>query len=189
MKFDQDLIENCKKGQTRAQLELFKKSYGYLMSICFRYHKDQDHARFLLNEAFYKILKGLKSYKHNAPFLPWIKRIMMNVIIDDFRKNEKNIIDIQDLQEMGNEKRNYTYNQADLEFDAEELRALLWKLPESTRQVFNMYAIDGYSHKEIAETMQISVGTSKWHVSFARKQLKEWIAEKMYTKSSKQQIS
>jgi RNA polymerase sigma-70 factor (ECF subfamily) len=104
---------------------------------------------------------------------------MINTIIDDYRKNskEKSIIQFKDIQNDGTENTWVEYNAADLEFEAEELLGFIDKLPTESKKVFVLFAIDGYSHKEIGEMLGISDGTSKWHVSFARKKLRELIAQ------------
>ncbi|MCH9822240.1 MAG: RNA polymerase sigma factor, partial [Bacteroidetes bacterium] len=108
-----------------------------------------------------------------------LKKIMINTIIDDYRKNskEKSIIQFKDIQNDGTENSWVEYNAADLKFEAEELLGFIDRLPTESKKVFVLFAVDGYSHKEIAEMLEISDGTSKWHVSFARKKLRELIAQ------------
>jgi len=126
-----------------------------------------------------KIVTKLDSFKGDRPFEAWIRRIMINTIIDDYRKNskEKSIIQFKDIQNDGTENSWVEYNAADLKFEAEELLGFIDRLPTESKKVFVLFAVDGYSHKEIAEMLEISDGTSKWHVSFARKKLRELIAQ------------
>ena len=144
-----------------------------------RYEKNKEDAEFLLNQGFMKIVTKLSTFKGDRPFEAWIRRIMINTIIDDYRKNskEKSIIQFKDIQNDGTENIWVEYNAADLEFEAEELLGFIDKLPTESKKVFVLFAIDGYSHKEISEMLGISGGTSKWHVSFARKKLRELIAK------------
>jgi RNA polymerase sigma-70 factor (ECF subfamily) len=122
------------------------------------------------------VLTNIESYKPSVPFTAWIRRIAINTAIDDFRKNSKhNLIEYSD--EISTNE-NYTINDYDLEIRAEELNNMILKLPKATKLVFNLFAIDGYSHKEIAEQLEISTNTSKWHVKEARKKLKEQILKK-----------
>ena len=122
------------------------------------------------------MLTNIESYNPSVPFTAWIRRIAINTAIDDFRKNSKhNLIEYSD--EISTNK-NYTINDYDLEIRAEELNNMILKLPKATKLVFNLFAIDGYSHKEIAEQLEISTNTSKWHVKEARKKLKEQILKK-----------
>lgn len=151
-----------------------------------RYEKDDDSAKDLLNQGFLKILTNLKKYNQDVPFEPWIKRIMINVVIDNYRKNAKYKEQIwseenEKLEYLSNETIN---NEADEQFSAEELERMIRSLPEASQKIFNLYAIDGYNHKEIAAMLKISDGTSKWHLSFARKKLKAMIKESLRTLSS-----
>jgi len=151
------------------------------MGVCVRYVKDDGEARALLNAGFLKILTKLDTYKSHVPFEAWIRRIMINTIIDQYRRDKKykeNMV-VSDLEERSETNRSVDYNYAEQHFDAEELMEYVRQLPAVSQQVFNLFAIDGYSHKEIGKMLNISVGTSKWHVSFARKTVKGMIQKKM----------
>lgn len=151
------------------------------MGVCVRYVKDDGEARALLNAGFLKILTKLDSYKSHVPFEAWTRRIMINTIIDQYRKDKKyrEQIIVTDLEEAGETNHSVDYNYAEQHFDAEELMEYVRQLPPVSQQVFNLFAIDGYSHKEISKMLKISVGTSKWHVSFARKTVIELIEKKV----------
>ena len=180
MLVNQTLINECLKNNRKAQFELYQICYGVLMSICYRYRANKEDAEELLNQGFLKVLLNLDKYNVKVPFEAWIRRIMVNTIIDEFRKSkkEKEHLNYADFQEETYLDNRVDFNLADLNFEAEELLNMLNKLPEMSRKVFNLYAIDGYAHKEIAEMLTISVGTSKWHVSFARAELKKMINNK-----------
>ena len=175
------LIQDCIKGDRRAQFKLYKACYSVLMGICMRYKRDEDEAKAVLNVGFLKILKNLSKYGQKGSFEAWIKRIMINTIIDEFRKNRKvkELIAYTDFSEQEFSTDWIDFNEADKQFDAEELEAIIKQLPPVSQKVFNLFAIDGYSHKEIAKMLNISVGTSKWHLSFARKKLQEWLKQNM----------
>lgn len=181
MKVDQKLISSCKKQERKAQFELYKNCYGVLMGICLRYHKNKEDAQAILNVGFLKILNGLVKYDPTVPFEAWIRRIMINTIIDQYRKERKNreYIEYADFQENDTGIQEVDFNEAEKRFNAEQLEKMIHQLPNVSQQVFNLHAIDGYSHKEIAEKMGMSVGTSKWHVSHARKELKKMIELKL----------
>lgn len=179
---DQKLINACKNNNRKAQFELFKLCYGTLMAVCLRYERNKEDAQALVNEGFLKIVTGLDKYHTHTPFEAWIRRIMINTIIDKHRKNKKDkehleYTDFADDPVL--ESRSVDFNEAALKFDAEELEEMVKELPNVTRKVFNMHVIDGYSHKEIAAELDISVGTGKWHVSNARKLLKKKLEKKM----------
>jgi len=141
------------------------------MSVAYRYKKNEEDASALSNEAFLKILTNIEKYNSNSPFESWIRRIAINTAIDDYRKNKKR-------EEMFEAEDNFegleevTYNEVDDTIEAEELNNMILALPKATRVVFNLFAVDGYSHKEITEELGIGLETSKWHMKEARKRLK-----------------
>lgn len=176
------LITACKARDRRAQHELYKQCFGILMGVCRRYTRQEQDAVSLVNAGYFKVLTQLEKYKTHVPFEAWVRRIMINTCIDEFRKNKRRQahIDYRDFQESHEQNNSgIDLNEADLRFDAEAVEQMIRVLPEMTREVFNLFAIDGYSHKEIAAQMGISVGTSKWHVSTARKKLKKMMNEKL----------
>ncbi len=172
MPISKEILDGCQGNDRQCQKILYEQYYPFLLGICYRYVQDVNDARFLVNEGFFKILTRLEKYDRNIPFEIWIRRVMVNTVIDHFRKNakRKNLVAIQEdgyHQQIPGE-----LNFAEIEVEAEHLRQMLQQVPEVSRKVFNLFAIDGYSHKEIAEIMQITEGTSKWHVSSARQVLR-----------------
>ena len=149
-----------------------------MLSICLRYERNKEDADFMLNQGFMKVLTKLNQYSQDKPFEAWLRRIMINTIIDNYRKNNKenSIIQFRDIASDGGDRTWVGYNLADLNFEAEELLQMISRLPPESKKVFNLYTVEGYAHKEIAEMLGISDGTSKWHLSFARKKLRELIA-------------
>ncbi len=179
MDIEKELLEACKNEERRAQNELYKRCYSILMSVCMRYERNKEDAEFMLNKVFFKILKHLDSYDENAPFEAWIRRIAINTQIDQYRKDQRRKeqyveepMHIAPLNVMD-------YNEAEQKFDAEELLAMIRQLPPMSQKVFNLYTIDGYSHKEIGAQLDISDGTSKWHLSSARSKLKVMVHKMM----------
>lgn len=177
MNIDKNILERCMKNERRAQYELYKQCFGILMGVCLRYERNKDDAEAVLNQAFLKILKNLDKYNPKVPFEAWIKRITINTIIDQYRKKSKQKVDYVDTLESTPGEGAVDYNEAEKKFDAEHLEKMIKKLPPVSQKVFNLYVVDGYNHKEIGEMLNISDGTSKWHLSFARKSLKEMLAE------------
>jgi len=169
------LLNDCKKGNRRAQFQLYKSCFSVLMGVCMRYKKDESEAAGILNEGFLKILKNIDKYQAHIPFEAWIKRIMINTVIDEFRKNRKvrELIENTDFEGFHNHEGLVEMNTADLNFDAEQLEEMIKRLPPVSQKVFNLFAIDGYKHAEIADMLGISVGTSKWHISSSRKKLNQ----------------
>lgn len=173
MTIDPKILTACAEGNRRAQNELYQLCYSPLMSVCLRYKPDRDEAASMLNVGFLKILKNLDKYSVETPFIAWIKRIMINTLIDDYRKRKKDqVVEHRDFSEFQSDIKGFDFNAADQAFDAEQIRSIVNELPEMTKKVFNLYAIDGYNHKEVAKMLDMSEGTSKWHLSTARKKLK-----------------
>lgn len=167
-----ELLEACKREERRAQFELYKCCYSVLMSVCMRYERNKEDAEFMLNQVFHKILTNLHRYDNKAPFEAWIRRIAINTQIDEYRKNSRSKLDYHEEPMTVAPITMMDYNEADKKFDAEDLENMIRKLPPLSQKVFNLYVIDGYNHKEIGEQLEMSEGTSKWHLSSARKKLR-----------------
>ena len=176
----QELLSDAQRGDRRAQYQLYQRCFNVLMSVCMRYRRSEEEAASMVNLGFLKIVQNLAKYQEPVPFEAWIRRIMINTLIDDFRKNRKvnELMENRDFADTDNDAGLVTFNTADLDFDASDLEAMIRRLPPMSRKVFNLYAIDGYNHKEIGEMLGISNGTSKWHLSFSRSKLKEMIMKK-----------
>ncbi len=173
MNVEENLLEACRNGERRAQFELYRCCYSVLLSVCLRYERNKEDAEFMLNKVFYKILTNLHRYDSQAPFEAWIRRIAINTQIDEYRKNSRSKLDYYEEPLDQAPLTVMTYNEADRKFDAEDLQNMIRSLPPVSQKVFNLYVIDGYNHKEIGEQLAMSEGTSKWHLSSARKKLKE----------------
>ncbi|MEM6802409.1 MAG: RNA polymerase sigma factor [Bacteroidota bacterium] len=169
------MIKACIRQDRKAQEQLYRLCFPVMMGICARYFRNESEAVSAMNEAFLKILNNLKKRKEGVPFEAWVRRICINSSIDKFRKDKTYKTYIQPGWEHDEEHFNdvaFEINHAELKLDAEAIENLIHELPPVSRQVFNLFAIDGYSHREIGDLLGISEGTSKWHVSFARKELK-----------------
>ena len=182
MNIQPHLIALCIKRDRKAEYELYKQTYSYLMSICMRYSRDKDTASEMLNAAYLKILTSLTSYKPEIPFKSWIRRIMVNTLIDEYRKNKREKEKVSYVEEYFDSTDFSDVNEALSRISCQQILEQINRLPEATRKVFNLFAIDGYSHKEIGEMLEISEGTSKWHLNAARQKLKEYIENTVLTK-------
>ncbi|MEX0968440.1 MAG: RNA polymerase sigma factor [Bacteroidia bacterium] len=174
MSISKELLIRCRKKEKKAQFELYQDCYEFLMRICLRYEKNEDDAHAVLNLAFLKILNSLKHHNQKIPFEIWCKRITINTIIDEFRKNKKykEYMQFGELDENGELEGN-VLSEAENNLTAEDIEKMLQALPAMNRKIFNLHVIDGYTHKEIGQMMNISDGTSKWHVSNARSKLQQ----------------
>lgn len=174
-----ELITACINRERKAEYEMYKVTYSYLMSICIRYTRNEDTAKETLNVGFLKILNSLPKYNTEIPFNIWIRKIMVNTLIDEYRKNKKHGEKIEYMEEYHESSDYSEVNDAITKINAAQIHKLIATLPPASQQVFNLYVIDGYNHREIAEMINISEGTSKWHLNFARTKLKEMLSNKV----------
>jgi len=163
------LIHNCKKQDIKAQEQLYRLYANKLFAVCLKYSNSHQQAEDNLQDGFIIIFDKIKQYQDKGSFEGWMKRIMINTTLQKYRK--------QTVFEIVNEEQ---LKEPEIEIDDEivsvdYLLKIIQELPDRYRQVFNFYALDGYSHKEIAEMLDISVGTSKSNLSRARIILKEKI--------------
>lgn len=167
------LIDGCIKNDRRCQKDLYKLYYGYAMRICLRYAQNKDEAVEMVNDGFMKVFTYLHRYDQGRSFNSWMSTIMINTSIDHYRSRIKQLQmeelnDKHELEDSSNILSHLNY---------EDLIKLVQKLSYAYRTVFNLFAIDGYSHEEIAEKLSISVGTSKSNLFKARENLKKMLAE------------
>jgi len=177
MNIQQELISLCIKGDRKSEYELYRLCYSYLMSICIRYTRNQDKAKEVLNIGFFKILKHLNKYDPSVPFKPWIRTVIINTLINEFKKEKTHYENIQYVETYYETAQLSEINQAITRSNADQIYSFIADLPPATQQVFNLYYIDGYMHKEIAEMLSITEGTSKWHLNSAREKLKAKLKE------------
>jgi RNA polymerase sigma factor (sigma-70 family) len=175
LNIDPSIIDSCRKRNAKAEFALYKYCFEILMPVCYRYTKNDDDAADLMNKGFLKILTNLDKYDDSKSFAVWSKRVMVNVIIDEFRTNRQYRETIQqtDMEELGKQHHPLDFNEAEARLTEKEVHKLIAMLPEASRTVLNLYVFEGLSHKEIAEQMNITEGTSKWHLSNARNMLRK----------------
>lgn len=167
------LIARCARHEARAQYELYRALYPVMMSVCSRYERNLGDAKARMNQAFLKVLTSLDRRRPGVPFEPWVRRIVINTVIDGFRQEARR----RKLERPGTPPEEATGVNDFLErMEAEAFAALLQRVPPMSRNVFNLFAVDGYSHTEIAGLLGISEGTSKWHVAHARGILQKALA-------------
>lgn len=163
---EKELVEACINNDRRAQERLYKQHCPAMMRMCMRYTQDQEVALDIVNTGFLRIFKKLHLFGFKGSLEGWMKRLVFHALSDYFKKENKKIkfLDIED--------KNPSIEDVALDnLYAEDLLDLAKQLPNVTKEVFWMFAVEGYSHKEIGEELDISVGTSKWHLFNARKKL------------------
>lgn len=167
------LIEGCIRKDRKSQKELYKLYYGYALRICLRYAKNKDEAVEVVNDGFMKVFMTMERYQMERSFNSWLSTIMVNTAIDHYRKQIKQL-EMEELNEQHQvEDREHILSN----INYEDLIKLVQKLSHAYRTVFNLFAIDGYTHEEIAELLQISVGSSKSNLFKARENLKKMLIE------------
>lgn len=176
MQITTEILSGCVKDDRRAQKALYEYCYRNFIRLCLRYHNNHEDARLALNKSFLKIINGLHQVDmEELNFAAWAKRIIVNTLIDEYRSNknrQETMISKQTDRELEvvSEK---VENDGAASLSYQEILDLLKTIPPISAHVFTLYVIDGYNHKEIGELLEISEGTSKWHLSTARKLLRE----------------
>ena len=165
---DSVLVEKCIKGDQRAQRVLFEKYARKMLGVCLRYTKSRQQAEDVLQEGFVKVFSKIEMFKGGS-LEGWIKKIMVNSSLDKIRKEKKRQGDVS-VESVGFKLENNSFILESLE--AEDLLKLIDSMPTGYKTVFNMFAIEGYSHKEIAGELKISENTSKSQYSRAKAYLK-----------------
>ncbi len=173
----EQLIENCKINDTQAQSELYKLFSSKLFSICLKYSRNYTEAEDNLQDAFLTIYKKIEQYKHKGSFEGWLKRVTVNTVLQRYRQEKVFEIISEDVVE-----------DVEIEIDDESisldyLLQIIQELPDRYRLVFNLYVLDGYSHNDIANMLDINIGTSKSNLARARQILMKTIENYKTTKS------
>lgn len=161
---EEELIEGCRQNKAKAQKALFDKYSGKMLGVVLRYIKDRDESEEVMITSFMKVFDKIDQFKSEGSFEGWIRRIMVNESLMYLRKNKNMYLEV-DLEKAD---RDPNYGQLSDHLEAEDLMRMIQELPMGYRTVFNMYAIEGFSHAEIAEHLGINVNTSKSQLSRAR---------------------
>ena len=169
---EKELINGVRKGNRQAQQALYEKYSPVLFGLCRRYVKSYEDSEDVMVEGFYKIMSKIDQYTGKGNFEGWMKRIMVNESLMHIRKrhNLNMTVEIADYDM----PKDPTIEQ---DLAAQDILDLLDKLPTGYRTVFNLYVIEGYKHREIAEILQISINTSKSQLILAKKRMKEMVEE------------
>lgn len=175
------IVEGCLKNDRRSQEQLFKQYYGKMMGVCVRYIRDRDTAQEVLQEGFIKVFDKLDVFDFKGSFEGWIRRIIANTAIDHIRKAKRNPF----LSDQDNDFKQEGVDEV-VEHEKTELMSLkgevaleaISKLSPAYRTVFNLYVMENYSHKEIADLLGINEGTSKSNLAKAKMNLQRTLNEK-----------
>lgn len=172
---DEQLVKKCLENDPLAQKQLFDSFSRKMMGVCIRYSQDQEEAQDVLQMGFIKVFEKLHMYSSEGSLEGWIRKVIVNTALDNIRKNKK-FNDNVELEKVDFQLENYSESGLDA-LSAKDLLKIIQQMPTGFRTVFNLYAIEGYSHKEIAEQLNISVSTSKSQYSRAKVYLQKIIIE------------
>ncbi|WP_066757615.1 RNA polymerase sigma factor [Crocinitomix algicola] len=171
-----EIVDGCIRGKRKFQKQLFEMFYGKMMSVCYRYAKDADEAQDMVQNGFIKVFKKLDVYNFEGSLEGWIRRIMVNTAIDQIRKNKRDPFLIDDEERVQDFEEDPPFSVEEDEYyaklKAETAIEAISELSPAYRMVFNMYVIEGFTHKEIAEYLGISEGTSKSNLAKAKQKLR-----------------
>lgn len=180
-KTEERLIAACKKGDRKAQYELYEKYAPLMYSVCRRYVMQLQEAEDILVCGFTKVFNKLDQFKSEGSFEGWIRRIMVNEALTFIRRNKSMYLEV----EIEKASREPDFNKLSDQLEVEDLEKMIDRLPMGYKTVFNLYAIEGFSHREIAEKLGISENTSKSQLSRARVHLQKLLIESEENTNSK----
>lgn len=173
MEIEKELVEQCKKGDRKAQEEIYALFSQSMYVVCQRYSKSQLEAEDIMQEAFIKVFKNIRQFRGDSTLGAWVKKIVINTALNS-QRSKLYMFPMTDVEELKNE------NDGDFSlsrFHFKELLVMVQSLPEGCQVIFNLFAIEGYSHKEIAERLEVSEGTSKSQYSRAKSLLRNMIEQ------------
>jgi len=178
----QALIDGCLKGDRRSQEAIHKMFYGKLKAVCMRYTRDNDQAMDIVQDGFIKAFNSLERYTGVGSFEGWMRRIIVNLCIDRFRKLKRDYVLLEDNSTLENreDEQDEDIDDEDSEIyniTQEQIIEAMQQLSPAYRTVFNLYVFENFSHQDIAEALEISIGTSKSNYAKARKNMKKLLSK------------
>ncbi len=178
----ENFIEGCKLGNAAHQLQLYRYCFQPMMKVCLRYHKNMDDAAASYNAAMHNVLTKINQYQNKGAFMGWVQRIMVNTCLNDLKASVK-----FETKEITDREYNSFLIVPEVysNIESRDLLKMVQTLPNNTAMVFNMYVMEGFTHEQIATALNISTGTSKWHLNNARTILKEKIKNTNYNENRK----
>jgi RNA polymerase sigma factor (sigma-70 family) len=176
---EQEIIKGCRDRDPVFEEYLYKTYYNRFLTLCARYTKDMPDAKQMLNDGFVRVFMNISSFRNEGSFEGWMQKIMVNTCLDHVKSNYlRNAMTMQLNESVIEQNRQVTYNEGLQNIEFKELLDMMRTLPAVTRTVFNLFVFEEYSHKEIANLLNMSEGTSYWHVHHARNLLQKKIKNK-----------
>ncbi len=181
-----DIVKGCVRNERKYQELLYRQHFPTMIQMCLRYaNGDRERALEMLNDGFFRVFKKIDTFSFKGSLEGWIRRLVFHAISDYFKQNKAYldaVVFSDDLQDVKMRQYDVVKNEkmggvlSELYYD--DLLKVIDLLPPATCKVFKLYAIEGLNHNEIGEQLNISVGTSKWHLSSAREQLRKLLKTK-----------
>ncbi|MBW3546108.1 MAG: RNA polymerase sigma factor [Bacteroidetes bacterium] len=170
---DKEIVEGCLRKELKMQQALYDRFSGRMYVVCLRYASGQLEAEDILQEAFVKVFGKLETYREEASLTQWIKRVVINTALNHQRSKlyMYPMVDVEQMHSLADQEQTLS------NFSYQELLEFIQELPSGCRVIFNLFAIEGYGHKEIAEMLGVSEGTSKSQYARAKKLLQQQLAE------------
>jgi len=169
------MVQACLRGEQRAQRHFYDRFKVKMYGVCMRFAASRTEAEDMLMEGFYKVFRDLHQFKGDCPLEAWVRRVMVNSSLMHLRKKHRKIVDAISIDDIPNELT--SKNEAIDHLNANAVIALIQQLPLGFRTVFNLFAIEGYSHREIGEQLNITESTSRSQYTRARAALKKLVVE------------
>ncbi len=179
-----EIIEGCISGDRLSQEKIYEKLYGKMFGVCLRYSKGKEDALDIMQDGFIKLFANIKKYNRSGSFEGWARRIMVNTAIDFYRKNKKSML-FTNSEYIENKSGEIEIENDELDFmnmNTNDIMEAVQQLSPAYRTVLNMYVVDEFTHKEIADRLGISEGTSKSNYSKAKANLKKVLEKRMHNK-------
>jgi len=175
---EQEIIAGCRRKDRAVQEHLYKTYYSTFLKVCARYAKDMQDAEQLLNDGFLKVFTQVDNFKNAGSFEGWIRRIVINTCLDYLRSSALKEEMVMHVRAVPAEETNLSVTNSGMErIEFKDMVKMIQSLPTMTRTVFNLFVFDGFNHKEIGEKLEISEGTSHWHLHQARNLLQKKIVK------------
>jgi len=182
------LVKGCVKNHRKSQEAVHKLFYGKMMAVCRRYTRNEDQAKDILQDSFIKVFKNIDRFNFEGSFEGWVRRIVVNTAIDFTRKSKRDYLLMNESNSIEDEKENLLYEEDEdysIPLKVGDVIKAMEELSPAYRTVFNLYVFENYSHQEIADSLNISVGTSKSNLAKARANMKKILTKELEKRDGK----
>ena len=174
-----NIIERCKRGNARAQYELYNQYAKAMLNTCCRMMNNRENAEDILQESFSEAFRKLDTFRYESTFGAWLKRIVVNRCINELKRKKA---DLQFFDDMSQFEKTTFEEEANIEMDVKSIKKVMQELPNGSRMIFSLYLLEGYDHREIAQILDVSESNSKSQYMRAKRKIKEILEGGKYEK-------